>query len=125
VASGHVVARRFQLPPGEPRDDRTGQIIARSWAATNPKRRAALALAALIEREDDSGSPWPAGGGDRGAVCSRDMTLLGFLGADKIGRAAESLGDRVERAIVVLNDTSRTTTYEAIDLRLGTSSADT
>jgi hypothetical protein len=58
------------------------------------------------EREDDSGRPW-LGGGVRGAIRSRDMTLLGFLGADKIGRAAESLGDRVKRAIVVLNDTPR------------------
>jgi len=123
VASGHVVARRFQFPVGEPRDERTLWVVAEAWAETNPKRHAALALAALIEREDDSGRPWIGGGGDRGAIRSRDMTLLGFLGADKIAGAAEALG-RAERAIVVLNDTSRTQTYEAIDLRRGPSSVD-
>ena len=119
VASGHVIARRFQLPVEEPRDERTGWIIASRWAATNSRRRAALALAALIEREDDSGRAWTGSGGDHGAIRSFDMTLLGFLGADQVGRAAEALGDRVKRAIVVLNDTSRSANYEAIDLRPG------
>ena len=75
----------------------------------------------MIERENDSGRPWTSGGGDRVAIRSPDMTTLGFLDADKIGRAAESISGRVERPIVVLNDTSRPAMYEAFDLRCGPS----
>jgi hypothetical protein len=120
VSSGRVVARRNQLPDSEPRDEWMVSRIGESWAATNPKRRAALALAARIEQEG-AGEKLRIGEGRIGAIRSEDFKLRGFLGANKIVLAAETLSDRAELAIVVLNDTSWTRIFEVIELRRGPS----
>jgi hypothetical protein len=120
LANGRVTAERVELRDDKPQSERTRDWIGRHWAETNPKRRAALALAARIERERPL-SHWGIGeGGDVGVIISADRTMRGFLGADKIDRAAKSLErfKETELAIVVLNASSRRP-LETIEFRRG------
>jgi hypothetical protein len=117
VTEGAVVARRIQLSDDQPPDDWTRRGVERQWAKTNPKRRAALALAAVIQRDSHGANVRIAAGGNIGAICSGDWKLRGFLGADKLGHALDALEAKAKRVIVVLNDTSRTQTLDAIELR--------
>ena len=46
-----LAVERVELPEARPTNARTARLIESRWGATNPKRRAALAAAAYLERQ--------------------------------------------------------------------------
>jgi len=121
--AGWLDAKLVELPPQQATDPVTGRRFAEHWSETNPRFRAAHAVASYLEREGVG--PLRAGG----TIYSDEREMLDaerdywqprlavHFGAKLLQWALFDFGQGIPRVLVVLNPTARKQSLRALDMR--------
>ncbi len=121
--AGWLEAKLVELPPQQAASALTRRRFAEQWSESNPRFRAAHAVASYLEREGIA--PLSAGG----TVYSDDQEILDaerdywqprvavHFGAKLLQWAMFDFGQGTPRVLVVLNPTARKQTLRALDMR--------
>jgi predicted nucleotidyltransferase len=121
--AGWLAAELVELPPQQATNPVTRRRFAEQWSESNPRFRAAHAVASYLERE--SVAPLSAGG----TLCSDEREILDadrdywqprvavHFGAKLLQWAMFDFGQGTPRVLVVLNPTARKQTLRALDMR--------
>jgi Nucleotidyltransferase domain len=121
--AGWLEARLVELPPQQAANALTRRRFAEQWSESNPRFRAAHAVASYLEQEGIA--PLSAGG----TVYSDEREILDaerdywrprvtvHLGAKLLQWAMFDFGQGTPRVLVVLNPTARKQTLRALDMR--------
>jgi predicted nucleotidyltransferase len=121
--AGWLDAKLVALPPQRAANPVTRRRFARQWAKTNPRFRAAHAVASYLEREGVA--PLSAGGtlySDEREILDADRDywqprVAVHFGARLLQWAMFDFGQGIPRVLVVLNPTARKQTLRALDMR--------
>lgn len=121
--AGWVDAKLVELPDGQAATAVTRRRFAAQWAETNPRFRAAHAVARYLEQEGIA--PLSAGGtvySDEREILDRERDhwrprVAVHFGARLLKWAMLDFGQGTPRVLVVLNPTARKQTLRALDIR--------
>lgn len=121
--AGFIDAKLVELPAEQAANVVTRRRFAQQWAETNPRLRAAHAVAAYLER--DGIAPLSAGGtlySDERQVLDAEREywrprVAVHFGAKLLKWALLGFGQGTPRVLVVLNPTARKQTLRALDMR--------
>jgi hypothetical protein len=121
--AGWLEAQLLELPPQQAANAVTCRRFANQWSESNPRFRAAHAVASYLEREGVA--PLSAGG----TLYSDDREMLDperdywqprvavHFGAKLLQWAMFDFGQGIPRVLIVLNPTARKQTPRALDMR--------
>jgi hypothetical protein len=122
VWAGWLDAKLVELPPQQAKDPLTRRRFAEQWSASNPRLRAARAVASYLEHE---GVPPLSAGG---TLYSDEREMLDaerdywqprvavHFGAKLLQWALLDFGQGIPRVLVVLNPTARKQSLRALDM---------
>lgn len=121
--AGWLEARLVELPPHQAANPITRRRFAEQWSESNPRFRAAHAVASHLEREGVA--PLSAGGtlySDERQILEPERDywqprVAVHFGAKLLKWAMLDLGQGIPRVLVVLNPTARKQTLRALDMR--------
>ncbi|HET8652470.1 MAG TPA: hypothetical protein VFM13_07855 [Gaiellaceae bacterium] len=121
--AGWLDAKLIELPPQEAANSVTRRRFAEQWSETNPRFRAAHAVASYLEREGVA--PLSAGGtlhSDQREMLDAERDywqprVAVHFGAKLLRWAMFDFGQGIPRVLVVLNPTARKRTLRALDMR--------
>jgi hypothetical protein len=123
MRAGWLDAKLVELPPEQAANAVTRRRFADQWSESNPRFRAAHAVASYLEREGIA--PLSAGG----TIYSDEREILDaerdywqprvavHFGAKLLQSAMFDFGQGTPRVLVVLNPTARKQTLRALDMR--------
>jgi hypothetical protein len=121
--AGWLDAKLVELPEREATNSVTRRRFRQQWSDTNPRFRAAHAVASYLEREGVA--PLTAGGtlySDQREVIDEERdywspAVAAHFGAKLLEWAMFDFGQGTPRVVVVLNPTARKQTLRALDMR--------
>jgi hypothetical protein len=125
VWAGWLAAKLVELPPRQAANSRTRRRFSEQWSKSNPRYRAAHAVASYLEQEGIA--PLSAGGGtlysdQRETIDDeRDYwrpAVSVHFGSKLLQWAMFDFGQGTPRVLVVLNPTARKQTLRALDMRV-------